>query len=61
MINVLNKDQAFIQIIDDGHMMSMNIIKFQDPTTLTMDAQFQTNTPPLQMITNQLKENIIQV
>ena len=55
---------------DDTHMTSMEIVQFLRPPSplpinvqnssipLTMDVQFQRN-PPL-MITNQLKENIIQ-
>ena len=60
---------------DDRHVTSMKISNFQDAkpplsiyiqnsfTPLTLDVQFQTNLPPSlppQMITNQLKENIIQ-
>ena len=52
------------------HMTSMSIVPFSwatpqlciyvqnSSTTSTLDVQFQTN-PPLQIITNQLKENII--
>ena len=57
---------------DDTHMTSMKIAQFSRPppplsiyvqnssTHLTLDVQFQTTPPPFQMITNQLKENIIQ-
>ena len=56
----------------DTHMTSMKIVQFSRPSTLlsiyvqnystplTLDVQFQTPPLPLQMITNQLKENIIQ-
>ena len=54
-------------------MTSMKIAQFLRPPTplsiciqnsstlLTLDVQFQTNRSPLQMITNQLKENLIQI
>ena len=59
---------------DDTHMMSMKIVQYSrsrtpcpstsnSSTPLTLDVQFQTNLPSLlalQMITSQLKENIIQ-
>ena len=57
---------------DDTRMTSMKIIQFSripsplaiyvqsSSTLLTLDVQFQTNTPSLQMVTNQWKENIIQ-
>ena len=60
---------------DDTHMTSMKIVQFSRPPTplsiyvqtsstpLTLDVQFHGNHPrpsPLQMITNQLKEYIIQ-
>ena len=56
----------------DTHMTSMKIVQFSRPSTLlsiyvqnystplTLDVQCQTPPLPLQMITNQLKENIIQ-
>ena len=62
-------------IRDDTHMTSLKIVQISrlptrlsiyvqtSATSLTLDVQFQMNPPfpPLQMITNQLKYNIIQV
>ena len=62
--------EAFPSIRDDRRPWKLS--NFQDPlpplsiyiqnssTPLTLDVQFQTTTHPLQMITNQLNENIIQ-
>ena len=61
-----------LQIRDNTHMTFMKTVQFrrtptplssyvqETSTPLTLDFQFQTNPPPLQMIINQLKENIIQ-
>ena len=55
---------------DDTHMTYMEIVQFvrlplsiyvrNSSTPLTLDIQFQTNHPLLQMMTNQLKEKLIQ-
>ena len=64
--------QGLFLIKDDIHMTAVKLSNFHNnlprlsiyvqnsSTRLTLDVQFQTNDPPLQMITNQLKENIIQ-
>ena len=59
-----------VHIRGDTHMTSMKIVQFSRPPPvhlgpkffhpLILDVQFQMNLPPLQMMTNQLKENIIQ-
>ena len=63
---------SLILIRDDAHMASMKIVQFLRPPTplsiyvqnsstlLTLDVQFQRSPSPLQVITNQLKENLIQ-
>ena len=70
VLSVLSDLTTFIR--DNTNTKSMKIVHFSRPitplsiyaqnssTSLSLNIQFQTLPPPLQMITNQLKENTIQ-
>ena len=65
-----NKSNSSFRIRDDTHMMSMKIVEFSKPPTPFVHLRPKffhplelgrsiSNEPPLQIIINQLKENII--